>query len=244
MEDKRLAANPSGLCMCGCGRKTKIVTKSDRRHGHVMGQPFRFIHGHSRPAPKGPNRFKLRRRTAVIFLERRDGTVLECLVSRKDFHRVSRHHWYANKNGKRASHAVARIDGAQVQMHKHLCPNWAQVNHQNGNGLDKFFLVAAAGAAYHWLKPSQAKLAFQPYRISRLTSTGNVNDKTISRDGRYLAYQVTETAGDSLWVQQIATATNVRMLGPVSADLSRPSFSIVSGLRDLPLPSLSSSGIP
>jgi hypothetical protein len=90
-EEKRLAAigpNPSGLCMCGCGRKTKIVTKSDRRHGHVMGQPFRFIHGHSRPAAKGPNRFKLRRRTAVIFLERRDGTVLECLVSRKDFHKV------------------------------------------------------------------------------------------------------------------------------------------------------------
>jgi hypothetical protein len=52
MEDKRLAANPSGLCMCGCGRKTKIVTKSDRRHGHIMGQPFRFTHGHSRPAEK------------------------------------------------------------------------------------------------------------------------------------------------------------------------------------------------
>jgi hypothetical protein len=123
MEDKRLAAkgpNPSGRCMCGCGRKTKIVTKSDRRHGHVMGQPFRFIHG----------------RTAVIFIERRDGTVLECLISRTDFHRVRRHHWYANKNGKRASYAVAWIDGAQVQMHKHLCPHWAQVNHQNGNGLD------------------------------------------------------------------------------------------------------------
>ena len=102
-----------------------------------MGQPFRFILGHSRPAAKGANRFKLRRRTAVIFLERRDGTVLECLVSRKDFHRVRRHHWYANKNGKRASYAVAWIDGAQVQMHKHLCPNWAQVNHQNGNGLDE-----------------------------------------------------------------------------------------------------------
>ena len=46
MEDKRLAAigpNPSGLRRCGCGRKTKIVTKSDRRLGHIMGQPFRFI---------------------------------------------------------------------------------------------------------------------------------------------------------------------------------------------------------
>ncbi len=111
MEDKRLAAkgpNPSGLCMCGCGRKTKIVTKSDRRHGQIMGRPFRFIHGHRRPAKKGPNRFKLCRRTAVIFLGNKRGTF----------------------------YAAAWIDGAQVQMHKHLCPNWAQVNHQNGNGLD------------------------------------------------------------------------------------------------------------
>ena len=85
---------------------------------------------------KGPNRFKVRRGTAVILMERRDGTILECLVSRKDFHRVRRHHWYANTNGKRAFYAVAWIGGAQVQMHKYLCPNWAQVNHQNGNGLD------------------------------------------------------------------------------------------------------------
>jgi hypothetical protein len=30
----------------------------------------------------------------------------------------------------------AWIDGAQVHMHKCFCPNWAQVNHENGNGLD------------------------------------------------------------------------------------------------------------
>ena len=45
-------------------------------------------------------------------------------------------HFANSGNGKRASYAVAWIDGAQVQMHKHLCPNWVQVNHQNGNGLD------------------------------------------------------------------------------------------------------------
>ena len=110
MVDKQVGAirpNPSGLCMCGCGRKTKIATKSDRRHGHVMGQPFRFIHGHLRSPLKGPNRFKLRRGRAVIFLERRDGTVLECLVSRKDFDRVS-HHWYVDRNGKRCPHGQFR----------------------------------------------------------------------------------------------------------------------------------------
>src|SRR5215472_10108668 len=108
--------------MCGCGQKTKIVTKTNRRYGHVMGQPFRFIHGHSGATEgKGPNRFKLRRGLAVIFLERQDGTVLECLVSRKDFDRVRRHHWYANRNGKGASYAAAWIDGASVHMHKYLC---------------------------------------------------------------------------------------------------------------------------
>src|SRR5215469_3650649 len=83
-----------------------------------MGQPFRFIHGHVRSPLKGPNRFKLRRGTVLIFLERRDGTVLECLISRKDFDRVRSHHWYANRNGKRTFYAAAWIDGAQVHMHK------------------------------------------------------------------------------------------------------------------------------
>ena len=27
MQDKQVGPSPSGLCMCGCGRKTKIVTK-------------------------------------------------------------------------------------------------------------------------------------------------------------------------------------------------------------------------
>ena len=139
MTDRQVVAigpNPSGLCMCGCGRKTKIVTKSDRRHGHVMGQPFRYIHGHARSPLKGPNRFKLRRSTAVIFLERRDGTVLQCLVSRKDFDRVRNRHWYVDSSGKGDFYAAGWIDGAQVHMHQYLCPNSAQVKHENGNGLD------------------------------------------------------------------------------------------------------------
>ena len=101
-----------------------------------MGQPFRFIHGHGGASEgKGSNRFKLRRGTAVIFLERQNGTVLECL-GRKDFDRVRRHHWYVDRNGKGASYAAAWIDGANVHMHKYLCAKWAQVNHENGNGLD------------------------------------------------------------------------------------------------------------
>ena len=86
-------------------------------------------------------------------------------------------------------------------------------------------IAGAAFAAYRWLTPSLAQRAFQRYRITRLTSTGNVEELRISRDGRYLVYTVVESAGESMWVQQISTATNVRILGPVPASLYSPSFS-------------------
>jgi len=86
---------------------------ADRRDGYVMGQAFRFIHGHTGASRgKGPNRFQLHRGTAVIFLDRRNGTVLECLVSRKDFDRVKGHHWCAARSGKGPFYAAAWIDGA------------------------------------------------------------------------------------------------------------------------------------
>ena len=37
---------PEGFCQCGCGRKTNIATATMPRHGHVKGQPVRFIRGH------------------------------------------------------------------------------------------------------------------------------------------------------------------------------------------------------
>lgn len=39
---------PLGLCQCGCGRPTNIARDSIARYGHVRGQPFRFLAGHSR----------------------------------------------------------------------------------------------------------------------------------------------------------------------------------------------------
>jgi hypothetical protein len=39
--------NPSGLCQCGCGRKTQLSAFSRRgRCGNVAGTPQRFIRGH------------------------------------------------------------------------------------------------------------------------------------------------------------------------------------------------------
>ena len=37
---------PKGYCQCGCGQKTRIATKTDRRAGQYKGVPLRFILGH------------------------------------------------------------------------------------------------------------------------------------------------------------------------------------------------------
>lgn len=40
--------NENGLCLCGCGAKTTVATKTNRRLGHVRGKPIRYVHGHHR----------------------------------------------------------------------------------------------------------------------------------------------------------------------------------------------------
>lgn len=34
------------LCECGCGEAAPIATTTNRKFGHVKGQPTRFVHGH------------------------------------------------------------------------------------------------------------------------------------------------------------------------------------------------------
>src|SRR5215204_3871198 len=37
---------PPGHCQCGCGRKTTIAKRNNRRLGWIKGNPVRFIRGH------------------------------------------------------------------------------------------------------------------------------------------------------------------------------------------------------
>jgi hypothetical protein len=38
--------NPSGLCQCGCGQKTSVAPRNEKRYGWIKGEPVRFIKGH------------------------------------------------------------------------------------------------------------------------------------------------------------------------------------------------------
>jgi len=62
-------------------------------------------------------------------------------------------------------------------------------------------------------------------RISRLTTSGNVSATAISPDGRYIAYVVRDSAGQSLWIRQAATssAEQIAQAAP-PASLGLPMF--------------------
>jgi len=46
--------NPSGLCMCGCGKVAPISPRNHRTKGLAKGHPTRFIPGHSSRLLSGP----------------------------------------------------------------------------------------------------------------------------------------------------------------------------------------------
>jgi hypothetical protein len=39
--------NPSGLCLCGCGKKTGMARQTDVAKGYVKGQPVYYRRGHA-----------------------------------------------------------------------------------------------------------------------------------------------------------------------------------------------------
>lgn len=38
--------NPSGLCLCGCGQKVALASKTSKRNGWVRGKPVKYLVGH------------------------------------------------------------------------------------------------------------------------------------------------------------------------------------------------------
>jgi hypothetical protein len=40
------ASLEEGFCQCGCGQKTKLARKTNKKFGHTKGEPVKFIVGH------------------------------------------------------------------------------------------------------------------------------------------------------------------------------------------------------
>ena len=89
--------------------------------------------------------------------------------------------------------------------------------HKRAAGLAlALFLIAVAGLGFGLYKLITRKTVapFEAMKITRLTSNGDAVDAAISPDGRYVAYVMADSGRQSLWMRQVATASNMQIIPP------------------------------
>lgn len=88
-------------------------------------------------------------------------------------------------------------------------------------------LFAALVGRHYWERyhPVPTASSFEQMTISRLTTSGNIGPAVISPDGKLVAYCKSEASKTSIWVKQIATGSEVRILPSTSMDCQGLTFS-------------------
>lgn len=86
-------------------------------------------------------------------------------------------------------------------------------------------LLTLTFGLYRILNRTKAEPPFQQFKLSRLTNNGKVLAAAIAPDGKYVAYVFPENEGNSLWVRQVGTASNIRVLPPVKSEFWGVMFS-------------------
>jgi Tol biopolymer transport system component len=59
---------------------------------------------------------------------------------------------------------------------------------------------------------TDANRPFSNFEISQLTSSGNAENPAISPDGKYVVYSQRERSTSSLWIRQVSTSSNVKIV--------------------------------
>lgn len=85
--------------------------------------------------------------------------------------------------------------------------------------------LAVAFGAYKVLNKQEPNMPFQKIKPTRLTNSGKVIAAAISPDGKFIAYALGESEGNSIWIQQVGTASNIRIVHPVKAEVWGLTFS-------------------
>jgi Tol biopolymer transport system component len=85
-------------------------------------------------------------------------------------------------------------------------------------------LVIAVLALVYFLRGRSHSFSVQNMKITQVTTAGNAGAAALSPDGRYIVYVLRDGALESLWVQQLATGSNVQVLAPEQANYVALSF--------------------
>ena len=74
-------------------------------------------------------------------------------------------------------------------------------------------VIVMASILYLSFRP-RTVVPFQNIRLARLTNSGSAYGAAISPDGKYVAYLADEVGGQSVWVRQVATTSNMQLVAP------------------------------
>jgi Tol biopolymer transport system component len=85
--------------------------------------------------------------------------------------------------------------------------------------------ASATLAEWGWSAFRTARSPFLRIEIQPLIAAGNAMSAAISPDGRYLAYGVSETGGQSLWLRDLGSGTSTQVVPPSAAGYTRLTFS-------------------
>jgi serine/threonine protein kinase len=100
--------------------------------------------------------------------------------------------------------------------------------HKVGAALVLLALLLVVGAGgfgvYQWLN-REPVVHFWDVKLSRLTNSGNVIDATISPDGKYLVYALSDRSSQSLYIRQVSTANDKLIVPPAPVGVFGITFS-------------------
>ena len=95
-----------------------------------------------------------------------------------------------------------------------------------------FAAVAVALAAFGLYRfissrhpTNRQAVPFREMKMTRLTNSGRATRAVISPDGKYVVHVMEEAGGQSLWVRQVATASNVQIVPPIRGTYKGLTFS-------------------
>jgi Tol biopolymer transport system component len=100
---------------------------------------------------------------------------------------------------------------AQVPVRRRSWNAWVAVG---GGAIVLFVLAALIATRLGLVSETPAGRPFESIRLKQLTDIGNVVGAAISPDGRYVAYSTREGDHDSLWLRQVSTSSDVRVVPP------------------------------
>jgi len=87
-------------------------------------------------------------------------------------------------------------------------------------------IVTGAGfGVYKWLNRAVPVEHFANVKFTRLTSSGNVIHATISPDGKYIVYALSDRSSQSLYIRQVSTANDRLIVPPAPIGIFGMTFS-------------------